>query len=95
MLWRWHAARKAKNNLEAEAHAFNSANQGPSVGNAPVYSAPPTPYVSPVREYKTPAVGVHGYGGTPPPQHGLNGGSLRVEAPQEWERRVEIGQGRE
>jgi hypothetical protein len=84
-LWRWHATRKAKNNLEAEAHAFNSANQGPLVGNSPMYSAPPTQYMNPVREYKTPAAGAHG----------LNGGPLPVEAPQAWQQRVEIGQGRE
>jgi hypothetical protein len=101
-LWRWHSTRKRKNNLAAEADAY----QIPSVGNALVYSAAPTPYLSPVREYKTSGVGVHEYGRAPPPQQGFSwpplpipqqqyGGQLPVEAPQAWERSFEIGHGRE
>jgi hypothetical protein len=71
-----------------------------------MYSAAPTPYLSPVREYKTWGAGVHEYGRAPPPQQGFSspplqvlqrqyGGQLPVEAPQAWERSVEIGHGRE
>jgi len=70
-----------------------------------MYSAVPTPYLSPVREYKTWGADVHEYGRAPP-QQGFSssplpvpqqqyGGQLPVEAPQAWERRVEIGHGRE